>query len=71
MLNCCDQLRVVTDARACLQIRVQLNMPVKSESKAEAADVMKTVDEDRRLVIQATIVRIMKSRKVRVAASCG
>lgn len=39
-------------------------MPVKAETKAEAADVMKTVDEDRRLLIQAIIVRIMKSRKV-------
>ena len=39
-------------------------MAVKSETKAEAADVMKTVDEDRRLLIQAIIVRIMKSRRV-------
>jgi len=47
-----------------LQIRVPLNVPVRSEAKAEAADVMKTVDEDRKLVMQAIIVRIMKSRRV-------
>ena len=47
-----------------LQVRVNLNMPIKSEVKAEAADVQKSVDEDRKLLIQAVIVRIMKSRKV-------
>lgn len=46
------------------QVRVNLNMPIKSEVKAEAADVQKSVDEDRKLLIQAVIVRIMKSRKV-------
>lgn len=34
--------------------------------KAESSDVLKTVDEDRKYVIQATIVRIMKARKVRL-----
>jgi hypothetical protein len=31
--------------------------------KAESSEVLKTVDEDRKYVIQATIVRIMKARK--------
>ena len=39
------------------KIRVMLNAPVKSESKAESADVLKHVDEDRKMLIQAIIVR--------------
>ncbi|KIO18686.1 hypothetical protein M407DRAFT_16223 [Tulasnella calospora MUT 4182] len=45
------------------KIRVNLNLPIKAEVKAESADVLKTVDEDRKYVIQATIVRVMKARK--------
>ena len=45
------------------KIRINLNTPVKSEVKAESQDVLKTVDEDRKLLIQAVIVRVMKSRK--------
>ncbi|RXW24442.1 hypothetical protein EST38_g1443 [Candolleomyces aberdarensis] len=45
------------------KIRVNLNQPIKSDTKAESTEVMKTVDEDRKYVIQATIVRIMKARK--------
>ncbi|KAF9013451.1 Cullin [Cyathus striatus] len=45
------------------KIRVNLNLPIKAEMKAESTDVLKSVDEDRKYVIQATIVRIMKARK--------
>jgi hypothetical protein len=43
---------------------VQLNQPVRSEQKAEATEVLTAVDEDRKFVYQATIVRLMKARKV-------
>ena len=39
------------------KIRINLNTPLKAEQKTEATDVLKTVDEDRKYVIQATIVR--------------
>ncbi|OCH90897.1 Cullin-domain-containing protein [Obba rivulosa] len=45
------------------KIRLNLNTPIKAEQKAESSDVLKIVDEDRKYVIQATIVRIMKARK--------
>ena len=44
------------------KIRVNLNLPIKAEVKAESADVLKAVDEDRKYVIQATIVRYVTSR---------
>jgi cullin 1 len=49
-------------------------LPIKAEVKAESSDVLKTVDEDRKYVIQATIVRYvaMASRnKTRNDDVCG
>jgi hypothetical protein len=34
-----------------------LNQPIKAEVEMESSDVLKTVEEDRKYVIQATIVR--------------
>lgn len=39
------------------KIRVNLNQPIKAEVSADVKDVLKHVDEDRKYVIQATIVR--------------
>ena len=39
------------------KIRVNLTLPIKDEVKAESLDVLKAVVEDRKYVIQATIVR--------------
>lgn len=51
------------------KIRVNLNQTIKSEARAEQKEVIAAVDEDRKFVYQATIVRLMKGRKVCFSSS--
>ncbi|KXN88701.1 Cullin-1 [Leucoagaricus sp. SymC.cos] len=46
------------------KIRVNLNLPIKAEVNMESSDILEAVNKDRRYVIRATIVRIMKARKI-------
>lgn len=46
------------------KLKVKIDMPIKMETKTETDDTIKMVDEDRGYLIDACVVRIMKSRNI-------
>ncbi|CAF4268675.1 unnamed protein product [Adineta steineri] len=55
-------IRLATDFKS-KKLRINLNVPLKSVERKDIDSFYRTIEEDRKMIIQATIVRIMKARQ--------
>lgn len=65
---CCLCLYASADLRLLFllcskKIKINLNVPLKSVEQKDIEGLHRTIDEDRKMVIQAAIVRTMKARQ--------
>ncbi|CAF0885104.1 unnamed protein product [Adineta ricciae] len=56
------QVQVATEYKS-KKIKINLNVPLKSVEQKDIEGLHRTIDEDRKMVIQAAIVRTMKARQ--------
>lgn len=59
-----DQVYTLNTDFKSKKVKINLNIAVKAEQKQESDQTHKTIEDDRKILIQAAIVRIMKTRKV-------
>lgn len=55
-------IRIADDFKS-KKIKINLNVPIKSVEQKDIEGLHRTIDEDRKMVIQAAIVRTMKARQ--------